>query len=410
MSDIVKKYQTFVSSTYEDLREERNKVVEALLESDCIPTGMELFPASYKSSWEVIETVIKNSDIYVVIIGKRYGSLCEDGRSFTEREYDLAKEANKRILAFLPKEISYDDSESNEMRTKLDKFINKIKANQHTSFYRNVTELRAEVIAAAGKQIKDMPNYTGWIRQSDVISSGYQDYSISLPDRFTIFISGATGVGKSTIARRLMTKIPRFIVLEESDLAREDIRATLHECIKRLMRYLRKNEDTPRKHRYSKSDIAKILDLSIADDSTKNLTINEIEKQCQWMTPAMRQKCQRLYRLKMPAIFEGVGISFKIMCNDDYFKSLCNSMNALFINLILPDTAEHKRRLRQRCEDRGEEFQIINEKFEHIKEIGETFNKQAEILNKKYKNVINIDCSGSSDTTVRLIIEAISRI
>ena len=38
--------QVFVSSTYEDLREERQRAIQALLESDCVPSGMEMFPAS----------------------------------------------------------------------------------------------------------------------------------------------------------------------------------------------------------------------------------------------------------------------------------------------------------------------------------------------------------------------------
>jgi len=156
--------------------------------------------------------------------------------------------------------------------------------------------------------------------------------------------------------------------------------------------------------------IEKILDLSVTDNSTMNLSINDIEKQCLWMTSAMRQKCQRLFRLRMPAIFEGVAISFTIMFKDEYFESLCNSKDALFINLILPNEVEHRRRLRERCVERGDEFQELNEKFKHIKAIGETFRKQTEILSKKYKNVINIDCSGSKDKTIRLIIEAISRV
>ena len=38
-----KKYQVFVSSTYEDLQEERKKVMEALLQMNCFPVGMEYF-------------------------------------------------------------------------------------------------------------------------------------------------------------------------------------------------------------------------------------------------------------------------------------------------------------------------------------------------------------------------------
>jgi len=41
-----KRYQIFVSSTYEDLRDERREVIQTLLELDCIPSGMELFPAA----------------------------------------------------------------------------------------------------------------------------------------------------------------------------------------------------------------------------------------------------------------------------------------------------------------------------------------------------------------------------
>ena len=40
------RYQVFVSSTYEDLKEERKEAVQAILEMDCFPAGMELFPAS----------------------------------------------------------------------------------------------------------------------------------------------------------------------------------------------------------------------------------------------------------------------------------------------------------------------------------------------------------------------------
>ncbi len=407
MINVMKKYQVFVSSTYEDLREERNIVVQSLLEGDCIPTGMELFSASNKSSWELIETIIKESDIYVLIIGGRYGSLCDDDRSFTEREYDLAQEANMTTLAFLPKNIHYDAIESNEMHARLDKFIEKIKYKKQASFYDDIMELRANVLAAVGKASKSMPSHAGWIRQ---ISSNSLDFSINLPSKFAIFISGATGVGKSTIARRLMAKVPRLMVLEESDLTREDIRATLQECVNRVTQFLRKTESKPGEPKHSRSDVEQLLDFDIANNSTKNLSIANIEKQCQWLTPAMKNKCERLNRLRIPAVFEGVGISFKVMSSNDYFSSLINSKNALFINLHLSNDDVHKRRLRERCEDRGEPFSMIEGKFKHIKSVRTSLYRQTETMSTKCKNVINIDALGSIDTTVRLIIEAIERL
>lgn len=81
-----KRYQVFVSSTFEDLQEERREVMQALLSLDCIPTGMELFPAADEESWELIKRFIAGCDYYVVIVGGRYGSVGPDGKSYTEME------------------------------------------------------------------------------------------------------------------------------------------------------------------------------------------------------------------------------------------------------------------------------------------------------------------------------------
>ena len=69
-----KRYQVFVSSTYEDLIEERLEVMKALLELDCIPCGMEYFPAANEDQWTFIKKLIDVCDYYVVIIGGKYGS------------------------------------------------------------------------------------------------------------------------------------------------------------------------------------------------------------------------------------------------------------------------------------------------------------------------------------------------
>ena len=50
-----KKYTVFLSSTYDDLREERREVIHALLELGCIPCGMEAFPADDDEQFEFIK-------------------------------------------------------------------------------------------------------------------------------------------------------------------------------------------------------------------------------------------------------------------------------------------------------------------------------------------------------------------
>jgi hypothetical protein len=49
-----KRYQVFISSTFQDLQEERKEVMQALLELDCMPAGMELFPAANEDQWSLI--------------------------------------------------------------------------------------------------------------------------------------------------------------------------------------------------------------------------------------------------------------------------------------------------------------------------------------------------------------------
>jgi len=79
-----RRYQVFVSSTFWDLKDERREVMQALLQSDCIPAGMELFPASDEESWELIRSVIDDCDYYIVIVAGRYGTIDETtGLSFT---------------------------------------------------------------------------------------------------------------------------------------------------------------------------------------------------------------------------------------------------------------------------------------------------------------------------------------
>ena len=72
-------YKVFISSTYEDLKNERQKVIEAIIRMGHLPFGMELFDASSDVQWRIIADAIDEADYYVLIIGKRYGSIFVDG-------------------------------------------------------------------------------------------------------------------------------------------------------------------------------------------------------------------------------------------------------------------------------------------------------------------------------------------
>lgn len=50
-----KRYQVFISSTYADLKDERSKVIQTIMEMDCIPAGMEIFPAVDEDQFNFIK-------------------------------------------------------------------------------------------------------------------------------------------------------------------------------------------------------------------------------------------------------------------------------------------------------------------------------------------------------------------
>ena len=70
-----KKYQIFISSTYEDLKEVRAKAIHTILSMNQFPAGMELFSAADEEQWQIIKETIDSSDYYILIVGRKYGSI-----------------------------------------------------------------------------------------------------------------------------------------------------------------------------------------------------------------------------------------------------------------------------------------------------------------------------------------------
>jgi nucleoside 2-deoxyribosyltransferase len=102
-----KRLQVFVSSTYTDLIDERQAAVEAILSHGHIPAGMELFTSGDESQMEVIKQWIEDSDVYLLILGGRYGSIePNSGKSYTQLEYEYAIELGKPYFACVVNEAA----------------------------------------------------------------------------------------------------------------------------------------------------------------------------------------------------------------------------------------------------------------------------------------------------------------
>ena len=162
-----KRYQVFVSSTFTDLENERRGVMESLMKMDCIPAGMELFPAADEEQWAFIQKVIDDCDYYLLIIGGRYGSTTAEGISFTEKEFDYAVEKKIHVIALLhgePENIPAGKSEvDSAARKRLDSFRKKVKTNRLIKTWTTAPGLAAEVVLSVSHAIKAHPRL-GWVR------------------------------------------------------------------------------------------------------------------------------------------------------------------------------------------------------------------------------------------------------
>src|SRR5438477_9209221 len=161
-----KRYQVFVSSTFTDLMAERVAVIQALLELNCIPAGMESFPATTDDQWTLIQRVIEDCDYYLVIVAGRYGSVDTTGISFTEREYDYAVHLGKPVMGFVhrdPDSLPAKHTDRNsEAAAKLEAFRRKVMTRMCKS-WSNADELGGVVSRSYVQLIKSHPA-EGWVK------------------------------------------------------------------------------------------------------------------------------------------------------------------------------------------------------------------------------------------------------
>lgn len=159
-------HSVFVSSTYEDLKEERQLVMNTLAQLDAIPYAMELYPSADESALQFIYSQIESCDYYVVVIGGRYGSVDEKtGLSYTELEYQHAEKVGVPILGFIKDRSTIPGDQldgASESGQKLAEFVERVK-KRLCRFFQNPHHLAMEVSTSFSRIRKSNPR-DGWVR------------------------------------------------------------------------------------------------------------------------------------------------------------------------------------------------------------------------------------------------------
>jgi len=170
-----KRYQVFVSSTFEDLEDARKEISSALLKSDCFPAGMELFPAADLEQFEYIKQIIEESDYFIIVSAGKYGSIHpKTGLSFTEMEYDFAVTIGKPIIRLLHrdplKSLPGKAIEQSDVgRKKLETLREKLTRSRLVNFWNSIGDLGQQTILALLDIKKRNPSH-GWVRGENALT------------------------------------------------------------------------------------------------------------------------------------------------------------------------------------------------------------------------------------------------
>lgn len=173
------KLQVFVSSTYSDLKQERQAAVQAILKVGHIPAGMELFSAGNESQMKVIRQWIDDSDVFLLILGGRYGSIEPDsGKSYTHLEHEYAIQQGKPSFAVVITDECLNEKVHNDGRdvietrnsAQFDRFKEEVLNRSMVQFWSDEKDIKLAILEALPEIERDY-DLTGWVRDDSTVDT-----------------------------------------------------------------------------------------------------------------------------------------------------------------------------------------------------------------------------------------------
>src|SRR5664279_184547 len=205
------RYDVFLSSTWNDFKDIRPVITEALQRAGYVPRGMEQFPAMTDEVFEYIKKVIDECSYYVVVSGTRYGSVSPlHGSSYTQLEFEYAKAAGLPLLCFVLEEEELRKAVDKVPRS-LNQFRKALMAGRNVYLFKSKADLAHNIVAALTDRFASPPK-TFWISSNDIdlqnltrmkseglrsldAASNNADQSASLRDSISVFAMLNDGYG-----------------------------------------------------------------------------------------------------------------------------------------------------------------------------------------------------------------------
>jgi predicted HTH transcriptional regulator len=149
------KKRIFISSAQKEFAKERKLLCnyirqDALLGKYFVPFIFEELPAANQSAQQTYISEVQNSDIYLGVIGVKYGFVDNDSISPTEKEFDEATKWNKYRICFVKVLGNGEKREEKE-----DFFVQKIEEKLIRKSFQDYETLRSSVYAALIRYLEE---------------------------------------------------------------------------------------------------------------------------------------------------------------------------------------------------------------------------------------------------------------
>lgn len=154
------KVRVFVSSTMEDLVNERRAVFAQIKDLELIPVNAEGLLPNGASSWNLLKHEIETSNIFVLILGERYGWIPKAGpgagqeKSVTHLEVDVARAAGIPILPYF-KNLKYETQSRSRDAKRRDAFRQEI-SDWENGHFRTLFDFADELGLKVRKGLQSM--------------------------------------------------------------------------------------------------------------------------------------------------------------------------------------------------------------------------------------------------------------
>jgi len=223
----VEKLRIFVSSVQKELENERIAITELVSSDPFLDRHVktilfEDLPASASSTEAVYLMALRSSDIYIGILGFKYGRKGPDGLSATHREYAEAKRLGMLTFFFVKGDNSQDARRDEEMKA----LFYEIRDEQHGQVYKRFTHyqslkssVRDVLLIELGKEgFRPTSEETAIAEKTIAQSSDFDSRLIERADITELdkvlcrrFVAASTGIpendlGEGSIQKTLMNR------------------------------------------------------------------------------------------------------------------------------------------------------------------------------------------------------------